>query len=196
MKRVFLSALVATAISTAPGAAQQQPTPTDQRQRPTEQRPQPATRQGGPDQQFLSEMAHGNIAEIELGRLAQDKAASAAVKQFGKRLVTDHSRALDELKMIAADKNMTLPATADPKHKAVKDTLSGMSGQRFDRAFAERMVQAHTDTLNKLQRAAKSFGDLDVKAWAAKTLPTVEEHLELAKNLSGRAVGTSGEKKK
>jgi putative membrane protein len=190
---------MAAAISVAPATAQQQEParrqPAGQQQEPRTPGAQGSYREATPsaDNRFVMEMAMGNMAEAELGRTASQKASSSEVKQFGQRMVTDHGKALEELKMMASNKNITLPTTVDPKHKATHDKLSGMSGEAFDRAYMQQMVQAHNETLSKLRSHAKSSRDADIKAWAAKTLPTVQEHLKLAQSLSGRAVGTSGQ---
>jgi putative membrane protein len=197
---MFVSGLIAAAVSAAPAIAQQQPQ-TPQQQPPTageRQEPrgagQPAGyRRGANDNQFVAEMAMGSMAEVELGRMATQKAASADVKQFGERMVGDHGKALEQLKMMASDKKITLPPAVDAKHKAVQEKLSGLSGASFDRAYMEQMVLAHTETLGRLRSHAKNGQDADIKAWAAKTLPTVQEHLKMAQSISGRAVGTTGQ---
>jgi putative membrane protein len=199
MRRVFVYGLMAAVISAAPVIAQQQQPgqrqPAGQQQEPRTPGAQGTYRESTPsaDNQFLTEMAMGNMAEVELGRTASQKASSNEVKQFGQRMATDHGKALDELKKMASNKNVTLPASVDAQHKATHDKLASMSGQAFDRAYMQQMVQAHNETLSKLRSHAKRSQDADIKAWAAKTLPTVQEHLKLAQSLSGRAVGTSGQ---
>ena len=142
-------------------------------------------------QQFVKEAAIGGMAEVELGRLAADKASSDQVKKFGQRMVDDHGRANDELKTLAQNKNIDLPPSLDAKHKATMDRLSKLSGDAFDRAYMSEMVKDHRKDVNEFRNEAKSGKDPDVKAWAAKTLPTLEEHLKLAQD-ANKAVGTSG----
>jgi len=139
------------------------------------------------------EAARGGMAEVELGQLASQKAQSDQVKQFAQRMVQDHGKANDELKSLAQQKNITLPTELDGKHKATHDRLSKLSGAQFDRAYMQDMLQDHRKDVNDFRKESQSGKDPDVKAWAAKTLPTLEEHLRLAQSTSG-AVGTSGSK--
>jgi putative membrane protein len=145
------------------------------------------------DHEFVMEAARGGMAEVELGQLASQKAQSEQVKQFAQRMVTDHGKANDELKSIAQQKSITIPSTLDAKHKAKMDKFSKMSGAEFDRAYMQDMLQDHRKDVNDFRKESQSGKDPEVKAWAAKTLPTLEEHLRLAQSASG-AVGTSGSK--
>jgi len=139
------------------------------------------------------EAARGGMGEVELGQLASQKAQSDQVKQFAQRMVQDHGKANDELKSLAQQKNITLPTELDAKHKATHDRLSKLSGAQFDRAYMQDMLQDHRKDVNDFRKESQSGKDSDVKAWAAKTLPTLEEHLRVAQTTSG-AVGTSGSK--
>ena len=146
-----------------------------------------------PDETFVVKAAHGGMAEVELGKLAADKAASDEVKKFGQRMVDDHGKANDELKILAQNKHITLPDTIDPQDKALHDRLAQLSGPAFDRAYMQAMLADHRKDVNEFRIEAKSGKDADVKGWAAKTLPTLEAHLKLAQD-ANRAVGTSGKK--
>jgi len=152
------------------------------------------------------EAAKGGMAEVELGKLAQDKASSDQVKNFGKRMVDDHSKANDELQTLAKNKNITLPSDLDPKDKALKDRLSKLSGAQFDRAYMSAMLHDHQKDVSEFKTESSNGKDPDVKAFASKTLPTLEDHLKLAQQTekavgtsgtakSGKKVGTSGQKK-
>lgn len=154
-----------------------------------------AKAKAGADQGFVTRAARGGLAEVQLGDLAKDKASSPEVKQFAERMVTDHSRANDELKALAQSKNITLPSTLSMKDQALKDRLSKLSGEQFDRAYMRAMVRDHTKDVNEFRRESKSAKDPDVKAFAAKTLPTLEDHLKLA-HQDAKAVATSGTKTK
>ena len=145
----------------------------------------------GADNHFVMEAAKGGLAEVELGKLATEKASSSEVKKFGQRMVDDHGKANDELKTLAQSKNITLPAQVDPKDKAFADKLSKMSGEQFDRAYMQHMLADHRKDVNAFRTESQSGKDPDVKSWAAKTLPTLEEHLKLAQD-ANKAVGTSG----
>jgi len=156
--------------------------------------PQAAKSNSSADRQFVMEAAMGGLAEVALGQLATEKAESDQVKQFGQRMVTDHGKANDELKTLAQNKGMTLPANVDAKHKATQDRLSKLSGAAFDRAYMQDMLADHRKDVNDFRKESQSGKDPDVKAWAAKTLPTLEEHLQMAQSASRGAVGTSGTK--
>jgi putative membrane protein len=145
------------------------------------------------DEAFVTKAAKGGLAEVELGKLATQKASADNVKQFGQRMVDDHSKANDELKSLAASKNINLPTAMGPEEKALQDRLSKMSGAAFDRAYMKAMVDDHVKDVNEFKMESKSGKDPEVKAWAAKTLPTLEEHLKMARETNG-AVGTSGKK--
>ncbi len=134
------------------------------------------------DTAFAKEAAIGGMAEVELGNLAKEKASSNDVKQFGDRMVTDHSKANDELKQWAQQKNVTLPTTLDAKHKATRDRLAKLSGDAFDKAYMHDMVTDHQKDVAAFKRESTSGKDADLKAWAAKTLPTLQEHLKLAQD--------------
>src|SRR5262249_51808111 len=111
---------------------------------------------------------------------------------FGQRMVDDHSKANDELKTLAQNKNITLPTALDATDKATVDRLAKLNGESFDRAYMQAMVKDHQKDVNEFRTQSKSGKDADVKAWASKTLPTLEEHLKMAKDTSHAVVGTSG----
>ena len=135
------------------------------------------------DHQFIMKAAQGGMAEVELGRLAKQHASNDKVKEFGERMVTDHSKANDELKKIASEKGATVPSTLDPKDQATVDRLSKLNGSEFDRAYMQDMVKDHRTDVAEFKREANSGDDPDVKAFAAKTLPTLEDHLKMAEEI-------------
>jgi putative membrane protein len=132
----------------------------------------------------------GGMAEVELGKLASEKASNATVKAFGQRMVADHGKAGDELKMVVASKQITLPTSIDAKHKATYDRLSGLSGAAFDRAYVTDMVADHKKDVAAFSEESTSGKDSDIKAWAAKTLPTLREHLRMIEELD-KELGSS-----
>ena len=117
------------------------------------------------DQAFVKEAAVGGMAEVELGNLAKQNAASADVKQFGDRMVTDHGKANDELKQWASQKNVTLPTELDAKHKATRDRLAKLNGAAFDKAYMQDMVTDHKQDVAKFRKESTSAHDADLKAW-------------------------------
>src|SRR6185369_1691885 len=136
-----------------------------------------------PDSHFAMEAAEGGMAEVELGQLAVDKASNAKVKEFGQRMVTDHGKAGDELKTLAASKNITLPTTINAKQKAMKDRLSKLSGTAFDRAYIADMVKDHQMDAAAFHKEATTGHDAEIKAWASKTGSVVDEHLKMARDI-------------
>jgi putative membrane protein len=138
------------------------------------------------DSAFMRTAATGGVAEVELGKLGVANATSSDVKQFAQRMVDDHSKANDELKALAAQKNVTLPAEVDAKHKAAYDKLAKAKGAGFDAAFMSHMVSDHQADVSLFERESKSGKDAETKAWAAKTLPTLQEHLKLAKEIHAK----------
>jgi putative membrane protein len=136
-------------------------------------------------QEFLKEAAMGGMAEVRLGNLAQQKAASDQVKQFGRRMVEDHSKVNDEVKALAKEKNITLPTTLDAKQQATYDRLSKLSGEEFDRAYMKQMLEDHREDVAAF-RKEKESSDAAVKSLASKTLPTLEEHLALAERVDNQ----------
>ena len=132
------------------------------------------------DRKFVEKAAAGGMAEVKLGQLAVDKGSSQAVKDFGKRMVDDHGKANDELKQLANQKGVTLPTTMDKSSQKEYDKLSKMSGADFDREYMKHMVSDHKKDVSEFKSQANKAKDPDVKQFAQKTLPTLEEHLKLA----------------
>ena len=135
------------------------------------------------DSHFVMEAAQGSMAEVELGQLAADKASNAKVKEFGQRMVTDHGKAGDELKTLAASKNISLPTAINAKQKATKDRLSKLSGTAFDRAYMADMVKDHQMDAAAFHKEATSGHDAEIKAWAGKTASVVDDHLKMARDI-------------
>jgi len=132
--------------------------------------------------------AEGGMAEVELGRLAVEKASNDDVKKFGQRMVDDHSKANEELKEIAAKKNVALPNEASAKHKATKDRLSKLSGSQFDKAYMSDMLKDHKKDVADFQRESNTGRDAEVKSFAAQTLPTLKDHLKEAKSIAPKVM--------
>lgn len=180
MTKAMLAATIVLSFAAAPAFAGQATTAS-----------KAARSSGSADVDFVFDAAKGGMAEVQLGQLAADKASSDDVKKFGQRMVSDHSKANDELKALARDRNITLPTDVDAKDKATHDRLAKLSGAAFDRAYMRYMLNDHKKDVNEFKKESNSGRDSDVKAWASKTLPTLEEHLKMAEDTT-RAVGTSG----
>ena len=143
------------------------------------------------EEKFLKEAAAGNLAEVKLGELAEQRAASDSVKQFGKRMATDHQKAYDELKQIASQKGVAVPTALDRSQQRLYDRLSKLSGAEFDRAYMKEMVKDHDKDVKEFQKEADAGKDPDIRAWAAKTLPTLKEHQGQAKQVMASVQGKS-----
>ena len=132
------------------------------------------------DKTFVRKAAEGGLAEVELGQLAAQKASNEEVKQFGQRMVDDHSKANDQLKQVAAQEHINLPTEPSAKDKATKARLEKLSGEQFDRAYMRDMVKDHRTDVAEFAHEAKMGKDPAVKSFAESTLPTLREHLKLA----------------
>jgi len=141
------------------------------------------------DSQFVMEAAQGGLMEVQLGKLAQEKASHEKVKEFGKRMEQDHGKTNSELKKIAADKGIQLPDNLDKKHKSKVDKLAKLSGANFDRQYMQEMVSDHKADIKKFERQADKGKDPDLQKLAGQTLPTLKEHLQLAESTSREIKG-------
>jgi putative membrane protein len=184
------------------------------------------------DRKFVMEAAHGGMMEVHLGHMAVDKATNADVKQFGQRMIDDHSRANSQLMALASQKGITLPASSDSAMMTQSDTssstssttaqstdqqsstdtsasgqrharvdadtgmnmddqkdmnkLAGLSGDAFDREYINMMVKDHEKDVKEFEKASTQAKDPDVRAFAAKTLPTLREHLQQVRDIQNR----------
>lgn len=131
------------------------------------------------DAKFATAAANGGMAEVALGKLALTNTANASIKEFATMMVTDHGKANTELMGIAKIKNITLPTEPDSAHIKKMDDLSKMKGKDFDKAYVDAMVDGHKKTLDLMNDEAKDGKDADLKAFAAKTAPTVKMHWDM-----------------
>ncbi|MBD8566833.1 DUF4142 domain-containing protein [Oxalobacteraceae sp. CFBP 8763] len=145
------------------------------------------------DRKAIMDMAMSNMAEVEMGKMAQSKSQNADVKAFGQKMVDDHGKALTEVQTLAQSKGVTLPTELDAKHKALAAKLEKANGTAFDKAYTKQGgVAAHKDTLAKLQKASKAVKDADVKGQVDKTIPVVQEHLKHAEQVASGKMGSTG----
>ena len=141
-----------------------------------------STKLSSSDRKFIEEAAQGGMAEVQLGKLAADKASSPDVKKFGQKMVDDHSKADDQLKELATSKGVTVPTSLDKSSQREMDKLSKLSGADFDREYMKTMVSDHKKDVSDFKSEASKAKDPDVKQFASSTLPTLEEHLTLAQS--------------
>lgn len=138
----------------------------------------------GGDLDFMNQAAMGSMAEVELGRLALNQAASADVKGFAQQMIDDHSKATGELKQLAQGKKVMLPPEVSPSHKQIMEKLSKLKGAEFDSEYVRAMVEDHVKDVTAFGAVAQNATDADVKAFAAKTLPTLQEHLQMIRSIA------------
>lgn len=138
----------------------------------------PAIKVEESDAKFAVEAANGGMAEVVFGKLAADKAMNKKVKDFGTMMVTDHSKANDELKALAKKLSITLPDSIARDESKTRDDLAKKSGADFDKAYVQTMVDDHKKDVKAFEDASKNLKDSDLKAFAVKTLPTLKMHLE------------------
>jgi putative membrane protein len=133
--------------------------------------------------QFLMDVIQTNNAEIKFGEAAQNMGSSQAVKDFGKMLVDDHTKANEQAKQLAQSMNVATPSGVKPDDMAAYNMATGMSGAAFDKDFAADMVKGHQAAIDKFQAEANSSDPTPVTDFAKQTLPTLKKHLETAKSL-------------
>jgi putative membrane protein len=134
------------------------------------------------DQAFVNAAARGGEMEVKLGQLAQQNGSSAAVKEFGSRMVKDHTRLNAELGATAKSVGLTVPDAISAEQQAVYDKLAKVKGTNFDREYISMMVKDHTEDLAAFQKEAKATQDAKLKGAVEVAIPVIEEHLKMAKN--------------
>lgn len=139
------------------------------------------------DKEFVSMAGMGGLAEVQMGNLALQKASNADVKAFAQRMVTDHSKANEELQQFATTKGVALPTELDGPPKDALEHLAALSGAEFDKAYMQHMVEDHQKDVAEFEKASTSAADTDLRAWAGRTVPTLHEHLSLAKEVAGKS---------
>ncbi|HKA32016.1 MAG TPA: DUF4142 domain-containing protein [Candidatus Binatia bacterium] len=144
------------------------------------------------DSRFIKDAAGGGLLEVQLGKLATEKAASQQVKDFGKKMDQDHSKLNTELKQFASTNNVQIPDKLEGKEKSTYDRLAKLSGEKFDREYMKTMIDDHKTDVDKFKKEADKADNPGLKSFAAKALPTLEQHLELAQS-TGQQVGAASE---
>jgi putative membrane protein len=132
------------------------------------------------DADFAVEAADGGMLEVQLGTLALTKASSPEVKQFAQMMVDDHSKANNELKAIAQQKNISLPTVLGDDHQKKYDNLNEKAGADFDKDYIDLMVKDHKDDIKEFEDEGNDGKDAEIKSWAAGKVATLRHHLEMA----------------
>ncbi len=139
------------------------------------------------DQKMMRDIAHANLSEIAAGKLALEKSQSDDVKSFAQKMIDDHTKAQQELQTLADGKGVKLPTEPDTKHKALTKVMSGLKGEAFDKRYLKQGgLNDHENTHKLLVRVQDKAKDQDLKAYAAKTITAVDQHLALAKETAAK----------
>lgn len=133
------------------------------------------------DAQFLVDATTISLEEVGLGELAKTNAAMQEVKDLGAMMVTEHQKAIEQVKALAAKKMVAIPETLPDKQQEDIGKFSKKTGKDFDKDYCDKMVDGHKDAISKFETAARDAQDADIKAWAEQTLPTLRKHLDHAR---------------
>jgi putative membrane protein len=139
------------------------------------------------DEQFLREAALGDMAEVQMGKLGEQKAVSPEVKEFGRRMQADHGAHLEQVRSLAAKEDVTLPKELDQKDRQNAEKLGKLNAHEFDRQYMSHMVKDHQEDIQKYEHAQKQPVSADVKALIDQTLPILKEHHAMAENIAKEA---------
>lgn len=132
---------------------------------------------------FVTNAIIGGLYEVEAGRIAAQRSTNPAIKSLGEKMITDHTRAGDELKPIAARLNLAVPTALDQRHQGLIDNLRGATDQGFDRVYLQQQEAAHNETASLLSTYERMGGQPDLKAWATNTVAVVHAHQRLIDGL-------------
>ena len=145
------------------------------------------------EQEFAQKAAEGGLIEVQLGELAQQQAKDEQVIQFGERMVQDHGRANEKLMAIAEQKAIQLPQELSGDAQQKYEEMQQLSGAEFDEAYMDEMVEDHEKDVELFEQQAESGEDPDLRAFAEETLPTLREHMELAKQVQSQITAVGGD---
>ena len=190
MNHRLAAAFAIAALVAAPLAQAQSPEAQKSRSTQAQKSPQSASQSGKlarQDARYFREMAQGNLAEVQAGKLAQERASADEVKQYAERMVEDHGKMLSEQQAMAQSKGVQMPEEPSRAQQRAMKRLQDQKGERFDRAYMSQMVQDHEKTLKLVRDAAKNAKDPQLKAMAQKAAPDIEQHLQMAKQISDTA---------
>lgn len=172
MKHAFIGALFGAMLVAAPALAQEKMS----------------------DEQFVEKAGQSGLAEVQMGEVAVQQAASDGVKQFGQRMIDDHTKANQDLEKAIEGKQFTMPTEPSAEHKTKMEQLSGLQGEEFDRTYMREMVTEHQNDIQTFEGYAQSGADAELKSFAQATLPILQEHLRMAQDLAGgEKAATPGE---
>lgn len=140
---------------------------------------------------FLKTVSDINLTEVELGRLAEEKASNPAVKDFGARMIEDHSKAQEALRPLAKREHIVLAAKPGADSAALDKKLDALSGAEFDKVYIETMLAGHKGAIVMLVHEIEHDRNVSIKNFAKGALPMVQDHIRIAENVAGK-LGLSG----
>ena len=135
------------------------------------------------DSNFVMQAAQTGMLEVQLGKLAVQRGSSAGVKQYGQQMVEEHTQKNQELMQLAMQKGVEVPTEMSSQNKALGDRLSGLSGTSFDAAYKQAMIDSHNQAIALFQAQSQQGQDPELKAWATKTLPNLQAHLQMVNQI-------------
>ncbi|HEX8251976.1 MAG TPA: DUF4142 domain-containing protein [Thermoanaerobaculia bacterium] len=137
------------------------------------------------DKEFVANAGMSGLSEVQLANLALQRSENAQVKAFAQRMLTDHTKSNAELSQLATAKGLVLPAELAGTHQQGLEHLQGLSAAEFDRAYMQHMVSDHNTALQLFQNGAAQATDPEIKAFATRTLPILQEHARMAQQVGG-----------
>ena len=143
-----------------------------------------------PAQDFVDAAAVGGMFEIESSQTALDRKVPTDVADFAQKMIADHTKVGDELKALAEGKDVKVPEALDAKHQEALDKVTAMQGEDFVKGYLDEQVKGHEETVAKFETYAKEGEDADLTKFASTTLPALQEHLDMAKELQGKMGGS------
>jgi len=150
----------------------------------------PPTTLSSADRNLMRTLAQIHLAEIDMAKMAQSRSDEIPVRSFAQRMIDDHSMLLTELKKLADARGVILPGGPDKKYAALQEKLAGMKGAEFTQNYlAYAGDKAHKEAHQLLQQAVQSAQDPALKENIAKSLPVVEQHLQMASHLISKTSG-------
>jgi len=138
------------------------------------------------DAQFMVDAADISYKEINLGKLAEMKAVNSETKALGQDMARDYQKVSDNISVLAAKKNITIPVAMSESNQKEYDNLNEVQGHDFDSKYADMMVDLHKKAIDKFESASKDAQDPDIQAWAANMLPTLRTQLDKAMNVQAQ----------
>jgi putative membrane protein len=138
------------------------------------------------EKEFMTNAARGGALEVQLGNMAAQKASSPDVKQFGERMATDHGQLGQKLQQLASNLNVTPDQQLSPEQQSAVSRLQNLSGKAFDREYMKTMITDHVKDISEFQRTASQASNPDIRRFATEALPTLQEHLRMAREIGGK----------